>query len=102
MSTDTQQLTLNAITKNACDILCLWQPDLMDMRNTSAKQTERRYMVFGLMEKHGYTHQQIADHFKVTRETVTKGLSKLDDWLRIYKDLAGTYQRLNTLALNTL
>lgn len=90
------------LAKNVADDLRIFLPGLMDATDTSAKATEHRYMTFGVMEKAGYTHQQIADYFKVNRETVTKGLSKLDVWLGVYSDMAGTYNRLQVLALNNL
>lgn len=94
-----QTQTLNQIANAAADVLMVFLPDLMDTNNSARRITEYRYMTFGLMEKAGYTHQQIADHFKMNRENITKGLSKLDDWLKIYKDTQGDYQRLNARAL---
>ena len=97
-----QTQTLPAIANAAADVLLVFLPDLMDVSNTSRKATEHRYMVFSLMEKAGYTHQQIADFFNMNRENVTKALTKLEGWLNIYKDLKGTFERLVLLVLKQL
>jgi ParB-like chromosome segregation protein Spo0J len=59
------------------------------------KATEYRYIIYGLLEKAGFTHQQIADHFKVSRAGVTNALLKLDVWIRAYKDIRENCQILD-------
>lgn len=90
---------LPVVVRAACDVLNLFQPDLLDTSDNSRKAVENRYMIYGLLEEAGYTHQQIADYFKINRENVTKALSKFEVWLEAYKDLAGSFQRLKLLAL---
>jgi hypothetical protein len=86
------KLKMNEIASRACAELQTFLPALME--DTSRRATENRYLVFRLMEEAGYTHSEIAEYFKMTRETVTKGLAKLDDWLRIYPDMKGKYTRM--------
>jgi len=94
--------SIGELTMAAARILAANHSRLTDPGDSSTKNTEHRYMVFKLLDKAGHTHQQIADSFKLERSTVTKGIQKIDDWMRIYKDMKGTYQRLEILALNTL
>ena len=91
--------TIPEIANAAANVLSVWLPDLLDINNSSRRITEQRYMVFALMEKAGYTHQQIADYFKMNRESITKALTKLEAWLPLYSGLRGTYTRLEVLAL---
>jgi predicted transcriptional regulator len=85
---------LGLLLKQAADQLGVMIDDLKDVKDTRNKPTERRYLVFALMEKAGYTHQEIADYFGLNRESVTKALTKLDSWLKIYADMRGDHSRL--------
>lgn len=91
--------SLQQIANAAADVMAVWLPDLMDTSDCSRRITEQRYMVFSLMEKAGYTHQQIADFFKMNRENITKALTKLKAWLPLYSSLKGEYTRLEILTL---
>lgn len=99
ITTQKQTKTPSQLASAAADVLMVFLDDLMDISNGSRRITMYRYMTFKLMEEAGYTHQQIADHFKVTRETITKGIGKIEDWLSIYRDVKGDYLRLQTMIL---
>ncbi|QTE37199.1 hypothetical protein J3L18_29530 [Mucilaginibacter gossypii] len=97
MNTETiqpQTKSLSLLAKQAADQLGVMVDELKDVKDDRRKPTERRYITFALMEKAGYTHQDIADFFKMNRESITKALTKLDSWLKIYADLRGDYSRL--------
>lgn len=94
--------TIGDLTLSACRILPANYLRLTDPGNTTRHNVAHRYMVFKLLDKAGHTHQAIADKFKVQRETVTRGIAKIEDWMGVYPDMKGTYQRLEILALNTL
>lgn len=83
----------------ASRILRVHLADILDTGDNSRKASETRYMVYGALEKIGYTHQEIANYFKIGREAVTKALGKLDGLLATYGDIRGEYQRLNALIL---
>ncbi|UOE48016.1 hypothetical protein MTO98_26755 [Mucilaginibacter sp. SMC90] len=91
--------SLNQLTKESADLLGVMVDDLKDVKDDRKKPTERRYLVFALMEKAGYTHNEIAEYFKMNRESVTKALTKLDTWLKVYADLRGDYYRLFVIIL---
>ena len=72
---------------------------IQDKTETGWVARSARYMVFELMEKAGYTHQEIADFFKMNRENVTKGLTRLDGWKKAYQDVRDTCGRLERTVL---
>ncbi|WP_121812760.1 helix-turn-helix domain-containing protein [Mucilaginibacter kameinonensis] len=97
MNTETieiQKKSLALLAKQAADQLGVLIDDLKDVSDDRRKPTERRYITFALMEKAGYTHQEIADFFNMNRENITKALSKLKAWLKLYADLRGDHSRL--------
>jgi hypothetical protein len=101
MNTTTKEpkQSLNQIASASADVLMVMLPDLMDVEDTSRRILEYRYMVFCLMSAAGYKHEQIAEFFKMKRSSITNAIGKMEAWRRIYKDMEGTYNRLEVLAL---
>ena len=91
--------TCDQIAFMASKVLLMPLDKIQDMTSNSQRAAENRYMIFSIMETAGYTHQQIADYFKIHRESVTKGISKLNVWLDVYQDTKNNYQRLTILVL---
>jgi hypothetical protein len=91
------KLPISVCAAAASKTLRVHLSDIINTGDNSRKASETRYMVYGALEKLGYTHQEIADYFKIGREAVTKALGKLDGLLATYGDIRGEYQRLNAL-----
>jgi hypothetical protein len=90
---------MRLLLKKTADHMAVHIDDLLDVNDDRRKSTERRYMTFALLQKAGYTHQDIADLFDMNRENVTKALTKFDVWVTNYADTRGEFQRLTIMVL---